>query len=279
MNFQRQQSNLLKNKILIIILSVALITCISVLVIFFISNKNNNSEKKSENSETISTVSETQNSNEKSEQNSTSSQSNNTSSNSDVINLTQDYGVWNADCSPELVLVNANNKLPDSYSIQEADYCGVKINSIISVPLNKMIEDARTQKGLNLWLSSTYRDIATQERLYQEEVKTKLSQGYPQEKAEILAAQEVARPGYSEHNTGLAVDFNGVMNNFKETGEYKWLLENSYKYGFVLRYPEEKKNLTGIVFEPWHFRFVGVEVATEMKQKNICFEEYVSSKI
>lgn len=275
MNFYRQKSSLLKNKILIIILSIALVSCISVLVIFFVSGKKNKEKKL----EPLSTISETKNNNENSEQSSTSSQSNSTSSNSDVINLTQDYGVWNASCSPELVLVNANNKLPGSYKVQEADYCGVKINSIISVPLNKMIEDARTQKGLNLWLSSAYRDIEAQERLYQEEVKSKLSQGYPQEKAEILAAQEVARPGYSEHNTGLAVDFNGVMNNFKETGEYKWLLENSYKYGFVLRYPEEKKNLTGIVFEPWHFRFVGVEVATEMKQKNICFEEYVSSKI
>ncbi len=276
MNFQRQRSSLFKNKILIIILFVALISCISVLVVFFASNKNN-SGKKQEDSTTVPKVSESQNNNESSEQGSTASS--NATSNDGLINLTKDYQSWNASCSPELILVNANNKLPDSYAVQEVDYCGVEINSIISVPLNKMIEDARSQKGLNLWLSSAYRDVETQERLFQEEVKNKLAQGYPQQKAEVLAAQEVARPGYSEHNTGLAVDFNGVMNNFKETGEYKWLIENSYKYGFVLRYPEEKKDFTGIVFEPWHFRFVGVEVATEMKQKNICFEEYVSSKI
>lgn len=277
MNFRNQKSKLTSNKILIIVLSVLLAASISVLIFFLVSNK-----KSDDKNMTPSNTQEVSKPNESSESGGVEKNgiiSNATekkgSDGEETITLTQDYSSWNASCSDELVLVNANNKIPESYNVVERSYCGVKINSIISIPLKKMIADARNQKGLNLWLSSSFRDIETQTRLYQDEVEEKLGQGYPQQKAEQLAAQEVARPGYSEHNTGLAVDFNGVSDNFKETEEYKWLLENSYKYGFVLRYPEEKKNLTGIVYEPWHFRYVGVDVATYMKEHDICFEEYV----
>lgn len=279
MNFRNKKSNLMSNKILIIVLSVLLAASVSILIFFLVSNgKKNDDENISYTTQKGSNTNESSNLDDVESKTELDEPSKKGLDGKETITLTQDYSLWNSSCSDELVLVNANNKIPDSYNVVEGDYCGVKINSIISVPLNKMIADARNKKGLNLWLSSSFRDIETQTNLYQNEVREKLGQGYPQQKAEQLAAQEVARPGYSEHNTGLAVDFNGVSDNFKETEEYKWLLENSYKYGFVLRYPEEKKDLTGIIYEPWHFRYVGVDVATYMKENNICFEEYVLLK-
>lgn len=188
----------------------------------------------------------------------------------------KDYSLWNNSCRPELVIINSTNKLANSYKINLSNYAGLRVNSLICEPLSKMIKDARDQRGLNLSLSSCYRSIAVQTKLFKNNVKHKLDSGYSLETAENIASQEVARPGYSEHNAGLAVDFNGVSYDFKNTIEYAWLLENSHKYGFILRYPDGKKNITGIIFEPWHFRFVGIDAATYMKSRNLCFEEYVS---
>ena len=276
--FKNNSSKLCTNNILIIIMSVALIACISILIYFFVNKKTKESVKDLEQNESSASgeIIASQESSESLE--SSPSESSESLNDSDSIKLSTDYSAWNSKCPSELILVNANNKLPSTYNIELTEYDNFKINKIIEKPLKKMIEDARIQSGLSLWLSSVYRSVDLQTELFQDEVDSKLSYGYTQQKAEELAAQVVARPGFSEHNTGLAVDFNGVRDDFKETEEYKWLCDNSYKYGFVLRYPEEKKNLTGIIFEPWHFRFVGVDVATKMKNNNMCFEEYVSSQ-
>lgn len=85
----------------------------------------------------------------------------------------------------------------------------------------------------------------------------------------------INKPGASDHNLGLAVDFNNVDNNFKQTKGYKWLIKNAESYGFVLRYPEEKVRITGISYEPWHWRYVGKEHAKKMNELNMCLEEYV----
>ena len=102
-----------------------------------------------------------------------------------------------------------------------------------------------------------------------------VSKVFHTEQAEVEAAKVVARPGTSEHQVGLAVDFNSVEDSFKNTNEYEWLSANCYKYGFILRYTAEKQDKTGIIPEPWHYRYVGVEAATKIHEENICLEEFI----
>ena len=90
----------------------------------------------------------------------------------------------------------------------------------------------------------------------------------------------VAKPGYSEHQTGLAIDVSrkdiGLTKNFKNTKEYQYLKNNAYKYGFIIRYPEDKEYITGYLFEPWHLRYVGEDIAKEIYEHNLTLEEYLS---
>ena len=96
-----------------------------------------------------------------------------------------------------------------------------------------------------------------------------------QEEAQELSLRTIARPGYSEHHTGLAVDLNDVSDNFEETEAYRWLQAHSADYGFVQRYRQDKVDITGIDNESWHYRYVGVEHAQEMNRLDLCLEEYV----
>lgn len=273
----KKKSSLKVNKVLIIIVSVLLVTCVSALVYFLFKTGNTkNNQGGTHSSE--SSISEKTNHTEENVDDSDNEKSSDELSDANNVDLKNDYSLWNSNCKQEEVLVNANNKLPDDYKVKLGDYCGVSINAIISEPLENMVRDAREKANVTLYLSSCYRSIETQTELFNQGVKKRQALGNTTEEAEKLTAMEIARPGYSEHNTGLAVDLNGVKDDFPKTKEYKWLIENSYKYGFILRYPEEKKDVTGIVYEPWHFRFVGVDVATEMKEKNLCYEEYVASK-
>ena len=152
----------------------------------------------------------------------------------------------------------------------------IKINKIALDSLNQMIQDSYVA-GIKLWASYGYRDINLQEYFFNEEVQKHISSGTTKEKAEDLSTQAVARPGHSEHNIGLAVDFNGATEDFINTNEYKWLIDNSANYGFILRYPKDKTHITEIMFEPWHFRYVGIEAAKIIKENNICLEEYINS--
>ena len=142
--------------------------------------------------------------------------------------------------------------------------------------------DAMRAEGLSPLICSSYRTNKKQQRLYSNEVSNYLARGYSQANAEIEARKWVAVPGTSEHQTGLAVDI--VDTNYQlldekqeDTPVQKWLIKNSYKYGFILRYPSDKSNITGINYEPWHYRYVGKEVAKEIYERGICFEEYLDS--
>lgn len=99
----------------------------------------------------------------------------------------------------------------------------------------------------------------------------------PRRKAQELAEESVAVPGTSEHQLGIAVDINADPD--KSTGDevYEWLHKNSYKYGFIIRYPSDKTDITGTIYEPWHYRYVGVEAATEIYTQSICLEEYLEN--
>lgn len=125
--------------------------------------------------------------------------------------------------------------------------------------------DAARYENIELYVFSGYRNYTKQEYLYY--VVNQQNDNYS------------ARPGHSEHHSGLAFDIstlnNGLLTSFSNSVEYQWLINNCYKYGFILRYPKDKENITLYKFEPWHFRFVGKEIAYQIFQNNLTFEEYI----
>ncbi len=148
--------------------------------------------------------------------------------------------------------------------------------------LYRMIDDANAA-GCSLWGQSLFRSYNGQYKLYWAQVNELLYQGYGQEEAERVAATIVKRPGQSEHNTGLALDFEcsefpDLEEGFKDTYAYEWLTAHCAEYGFILRFPKDKEDITGVIYEPWHYRYVGVEAATEIMARGLCLEEYLEEK-
>ena len=184
------------------------------------------------------------------------------------------FSEWNSSCDPILVVVNKNNPISANYNAKIIDYKGVKVNSIIKNDLDNMINDA-AQLGLKIYPSSGYRSVERQTMLFNNQVSKCKKQGYKSKAAESVAATVVAKPRTSEHHTGLAIDFNGVRDDFYKTKEYDWLIKNASKYGFILRYPKDKIDITGVVYEPWHFRYVGKDFAKEIARTGLCYEEYI----
>lgn len=147
--------------------------------------------------------------------------------------------------------------------------------------LQDMLGDM-SQAGLSPLICSSYRSQERQQELYDNKVQRVMDEGVSLEAAQAEAARWVARPGTSEHQTGLAVDIVSLSNQMldetqESTPEFQWLAENAWKYGFILRYPEDKSEKTGIAYEPWHFRFVGKEAAAEIHDLGLCLEEYLES--
>lgn len=174
-----------------------------------------------------------------------------------------------------LILINSKHPLPEDYQVQLAKVQNVMVNQRIADPLKTMISDAQ-KDGIQLVISSAYRSPQRQSQLFDQAIKENEEEGMNSSEAEETAANSIAKPGYSEHSTGLAVDFNGVLENFDSTPEYRWLMEHAEKYGFILRYPKDKEEITGIRFEPWHFRYVGPKYAKKINQLNVCLEEFVT---
>ena len=176
----------------------------------------------------------------------------------------------------QIRLVNRDNPLPDDFAVELENLdASRKFDKRAIEPLKQMICDMRDQGIKNIWAQSTYRSIEYQKGLYEKSINKYLKQGKSQEEAQKLTDEYINRPGTSEHHLGLAVDFNNVDEGFENTKAYKWLLENASDYGFILRYPKEKEDITGIEYEPWHWRYVGPEHAKKMKEQNLCLEEYV----
>lgn len=147
--------------------------------------------------------------------------------------------------------------------------------------LQNMLGDM-SQAGLSPLICSSYRSQERQQELYDNKVRRVMAEGASLEEAQAEAARWVALPGTSEHQTGLAVDIVSLSNQMldetqESTPEFQWLAENAWKYGFILRYPNDKSEKTGIAYEPWHFRFVGKEAAEEMHDLGLCLEEYLES--
>ena len=175
----------------------------------------------------------------------------------------------------EMKVINKDNPIPENMNVKTKVCRGKEINAVAYEDLNLMISDAK-KDGILLWISSGYRDMNLQTKLFNRRTEREKSKDIiSDEEAATRAAKIVAKPGTSEHNTGLAVDFNGVEDNFYKTKEYKWLMDNAHKYGFIERYQKKWKDCTGIIYEPWHFRYVGKEYASKIKESGLCLEKYV----
>ena len=177
----------------------------------------------------------------------------------------------------ELKLANKENTISKDYEIPLAVYEeGILFDERAIERLKELLQAAEDEGYTNLWVQSAYRDQDLQKKLFDEQVDEYKRQGKTEEEAEQLATTIISKPGQSDHNLGLGVDFNYVNNDFEKLPVYKWLCENASKYGFILRFPKEKEHITGVKFEPWHWRYVGIENAQRIKQKDMCLEEYVT---
>lgn len=152
----------------------------------------------------------------------------------------------------------------------------VTADSRVSEAYQLMYADALTA-GYVLTPYSAYCSYQGQQTLYNNKIQSFVFQGMSEEEAKSNAEKRIEPAGCSENGAGLAVDIISASAGFASTNEYKWLTQNAYKYGFVLRYPNDKTDVTGMIYQPWHWRYVGVEAAAEMKNNNQCLEEYLGT--
>ena len=183
-----------------------------------------------------------------------------------------------------LLLVNRWNQLPEDYApelelVAELDGRRYELDRRCSEALWDMLEDCAAAGG-RPYICSAYRSSQDQQKLYQDKVRRLEREGVSREEAPELAAESVALPGTSEHQLGLAVDIIDEEYPFLDEGQEEtatqiWLMENSWRYGFILRYPNGTTEQTGILYEPWHYRYVGREYAEEIHRMGLTLEEYL----
>lgn len=156
-----------------------------------------------------------------------------------------------------ILIANKTYPLPSTYN--------PGVNPAANAALQEMFAAAKAE-GLNLFVKSGFRSYSTQKSLYNNYVKRD---------GAAAADRYSARPGHSEHQTGLAFDINKANSSFAGSPEANWLAQNCYKYGFIIRYPQGKESITGYIYEPWHVRYLGVETATAVYNSGLCLEEYL----
>lgn len=184
-----------------------------------------------------------------------------------------------------LILVNPWHPVPEGYSdtiVLTELINGQSVDRRCYPDLQAMMDDCRAA-GYSPYICSSYRSQEKQTRLFEHNVAALIQAGYSEEDARAETARNVAKPGTSEHQLGLAVDI--VDKNYQvldetqeDTEVQKWLMENSWRYGFILRYPTNRSDITGIVYEPWHYRYVGKEAAEEIYRNGIVLEEYLEEQ-
>ncbi len=203
-----------------------------------------------------------------------------------IVNLGESD--WN------LLLVNRHYKLPDSFNVSlapavsgydPAGYTQYERNYLNTRRLDARVSphytamfNAAEEDGITLLPYSGYRGIQTQKTNFENKINYYKNQGYSAAQATRLAAEIILPPGCSEHNAGLAMDICNTKFDFQYSKEYKWLLEHAADYGFILRYPQDKEKITELTFEPWHWRYVGVEHAKAIKEGGLCLEEYLKAR-
>lgn len=246
--YKIQNRKINKKKVFVVIV-------LPIIVIFFIINKANSKNSQEVNSEISKQTEET-----------TQSTSENTTETPNV-DVTTDWRIR---------LANYDHILPEDFEVELADIDSTRQFDARAIKyLKDMINDMKKDGHTSIWVQSSYRSVARQKELYENSINKYLKQGKTQEEAEKLTDEYINKPGSSDHNLGLAVDFNYVDNTFADTDEYQWLLENAENYGFILRYPKDKEDITKIAYESWHWRYVGEEHAKKMNELNMCLEEYV----
>ncbi len=196
-----------------------------------------------------------------------------------MVNVHADYEFYTntkeTDTSKgNLILVNKYNRLTEKFQPDDLvdisnqyAYGTPEIRDEVYKQFRSMFNAAK-KDNITLIITSGYRDYAFQENLWNK---------YSDQKGEEWADSIAARAGFSEHQTGLSMDiltYNSTLDTFEQTDAFKWLSENAHKYGFILRYPKDKEEITGYSYESWHYRYVGVEVATKVKELGITFDEY-----
>lgn len=176
-----------------------------------------------------------------------------------------------------LIVVNRWNKMPEDYSVTLTEFPnGEKVDSRIYPYLQEMF-DAMRNEGIYPIVREGYRTAEYQQETFDEKVQAYMNEGYSRERAERTAKEWVAMPGTSEHQIGIAVDINADKTKSTNEEVYTWLAENAHNYGFILRYPQGKTDITGTSYEPWHFRYVGIEHAQIIYEEHICLEEYLEN--
>jgi len=181
-----------------------------------------------------------------------------------------------------LILVNQTHPVPTDYKVELKEIgSGHQIDVRIYEDYRAMIRAAK-EEGIYLYVTSSYRDMDKQTALHEKKIESYVMQGYSYADAREMAARVVAVPGTSEHHLGLALDF--VSSEYKKLDEkqettksFQWLKEHCAEYGFILRYPNGKTEITGIIYEPWHFRYVGKEAAAVIMEAGITLEEYLGA--
>ncbi|MBR3767061.1 MAG: M15 family metallopeptidase [Clostridia bacterium] len=156
-----------------------------------------------------------------------------------------------------ILIVNKTYSLPENYNPGD-------LLPDCSNAFRRMQNDA-TQNGLSIYISSGYRSYASQKSIYNR---------YVSRDGKYLADTYSARPGHSEHQTGLSIDLNTITRSFGNTAAGKWVAAHCHEYGFIIRYPEGKSHITGYCYEPWHLRYVGIDTASKIAASGLCLEEY-----
>lgn len=182
-----------------------------------------------------------------------------------------------------LMLVNQSHPMEDGYVPELANIDDShQVDARVLEPLQNMLK-AASDEGYSLYVCSAYRSVDRQKELFNESMIDYVNQGMTYYEAAIETAKSIAWPGESEHATGLAMDivsldYAGLDEKQGETDDQKWLMEHCYEYGFILRYPKDKSEDTGIIYEPWHYRYVGVEAALAIRDQGVTMEEYLNEE-
>lgn len=179
-----------------------------------------------------------------------------------------------------LMLINRSNPIPDDYQVGDLVELrgGQKVDRRIYPDLQAMFDAARAD-GVYPIVGSGFRTTEKQQQLMDDKIAAYRAEGHSEEEARRLAESWVAIPGTSEHQTGICADINAAGGSDSTNEEvYAWLRDHAHRFGFILRYPEDKTDITGTIYEPWHYRYVGIAAATEIYNSNLCLEEYLSGE-
>ena len=177
-----------------------------------------------------------------------------------------------------LILVNRTHPIPGNYEVTLMNLSnGCRVDERIYPALQAMFDAARAD-GLSLFVRDGYRTAEDQQAIMDNKILEYESSGYSTEEATQLAEEWVALPGTSEHQLGISVDINADNAGSSDDAVYNWLYDNAWKYGFIKRYPEDKTDITGVINEPWHYRYVGEQAAQEITMSGLCLEEYLGEE-